>query len=169
MEKISGILASSNRVTAVDLNEGHAVRPGAPSFGQRMGVSSLEKTVNKSSIDPMSLDNPNLTFRQKSDLKHAQLVKNLTDGFFMRKQNRVAQVSNDIYTNDMKLQNTTPGLELITEARAEVDTLREQAGIAPVAIPMESREAQESEVISAEESEATPEYIRPGRYVDVTA
>ena len=41
MLKISGILSSSPRVSAVDLSSAAPVRPGAPGFGAPKGISSL--------------------------------------------------------------------------------------------------------------------------------
>lgn len=41
MEKISGILKPSRRVTSVDMKESAPIRPGTPAFGRPEGNSSL--------------------------------------------------------------------------------------------------------------------------------
>jgi hypothetical protein len=41
MEKLSGILASSPRVKAVDTERSQPARPGAPAFGRKEGRNSL--------------------------------------------------------------------------------------------------------------------------------
>ena len=40
MEKLSGILPTNNRISNVDLANGPAIRPGAPSFGRPMGINA---------------------------------------------------------------------------------------------------------------------------------
>lgn len=49
MEKISGIVPSSARVTSVDLQSTGAARPGMPSFGRPQGISSL--TERRTALD----------------------------------------------------------------------------------------------------------------------
>ena len=49
MDKISGILPSSRRIQSVDMTHAPALRPGAPSFGQPMGMTALEDRVSLSS------------------------------------------------------------------------------------------------------------------------
>ncbi len=46
MEKISGILKPSHRVTSVDMKEAAPIRPGTPSFGRPEGTSSLRDRNN---------------------------------------------------------------------------------------------------------------------------
>ena len=176
MEKISGILASSSRVNTVDLTDAHAVRPGAPSYGRKMGESSLAKNINRSSISSQRLNDPNLTFREKQNIKHVDLIKNLTDGFFMKKQERVAQINdefrNDIYTNELKSSNSASALDLINEAKSEVDNILLAESMAPVSGVHEvqpAMQATQAVQSSGGEADNTPEYIRPGKYIDVEA
>jgi len=41
MEKISGILPATSRITSVDLKSGPAARSGGPSFGRPQGLSTV--------------------------------------------------------------------------------------------------------------------------------
>lgn len=41
MEKISGILPATSRVSTVDLESSGSVRPGAPNYGRPVGTSTL--------------------------------------------------------------------------------------------------------------------------------
>lgn len=50
MDKISGILPSSHRIQSVDMKNAPALRPGAPSFGQPMGMTAVEDRVSLSSV-----------------------------------------------------------------------------------------------------------------------
>ena len=43
MEKISGILPASSRVTSVDLKSSGAVRSGTPNYGRPVGLSTAAK------------------------------------------------------------------------------------------------------------------------------
>lgn len=89
MEKISGILPGSSRVTAVDLKEAGPVRPGTPSFGRPQGVSSL-KEVSRDSIFPTSQKAINshneLNDWRSKDAKLAAVAAELSDRFFIRNQ-----------------------------------------------------------------------------------
>jgi len=50
MEKMSSILAASPRIKAVDLEEDHPVRPGAPSFGRKEGSTASQR--DKVTVSP---------------------------------------------------------------------------------------------------------------------
>lgn len=84
MDKISSILPSSARVTSVDMQDAHPVRPGTPSFGRPVGVSHLRRNLSMSSID-QQLMNTNLTERQRDGLNKAKIVQDISAGFFMKK------------------------------------------------------------------------------------
>ena len=54
MEKVSSILAASPRIKAVDLEEDHPVRPGAPTFGRKEGITAAQR--DKITISPQAKD-----------------------------------------------------------------------------------------------------------------
>jgi hypothetical protein len=59
MEKLSGIIPTSKRVTASDPRPpGTAARPGAPSFGRPIGTSALaeQKLAEQKRLDQAPLD-----------------------------------------------------------------------------------------------------------------
>ena len=85
MQKISGILPGSSRVTSVDLKSSRPVRPGVPGFGAPEGDSSLRDQVTRSSIsmvDPNSIEVPR--WRSKEDA-NSEIVQTITDQFFRKK------------------------------------------------------------------------------------
>ena len=82
MQKISGILPSSSRLTTVDLKESGATRPGAPSFGRPQGESSL---LNNSIIRSAhrALQQHNEQFDRKTkDQKNTEEIQKMADNFF---------------------------------------------------------------------------------------
>jgi hypothetical protein len=93
MQKISGILSASPRVTSVDMKEAPPVRPGMPGFGRPEGASSLRERV--SAVDSLrksrELQDELLGVRSKES-QQAELVQNLSDRFFAR-QTREADTS----------------------------------------------------------------------------
>lgn len=84
MEKISGILRGSPRVTSVDLKSARPVRPGTPSFGSPEGESSLRSQINRSTTtqqNPGAIEVPR--WRAKED-SHVAIVNQIASGFFQR-------------------------------------------------------------------------------------
>ncbi|MCC7405836.1 MAG: hypothetical protein IT288_15660 [Bdellovibrionales bacterium] len=86
MQKISGILPSTPRIAAVDMRDGHAARPGGPSFGRPEGSSGTDRRDLNRTTAQMAADKHNqlMESRTKAQLE-SEIVKRLSDGFFMRK------------------------------------------------------------------------------------
>ncbi len=98
MQKISGILPGSSRVTSVDLKSSRPVRPGVPSFGAPHGESNLRDQVTRSQLtmqDPNSIDVPR--WRSKEDA-NAEIARSITDQFFRRRVEQPAPEINDSVT-----------------------------------------------------------------------
>jgi hypothetical protein len=83
MEKISRIVAGSQRVASVDLKNAAAVRPGTPSFGRPIGISHGDepdaRTTAQKAIE---------IFNQREDKKatearDTQMVRTMASNFFM--------------------------------------------------------------------------------------
>ncbi len=89
MDKISGILPGSSRVTSVDLNAASPVRPGTPGFGSPTGRSTANQMQRSSAtmVNPNSIDVPR--WKSKEDL-HAEIAKRVTDGFFRKNMTEAA-------------------------------------------------------------------------------
>lgn len=87
MQKISGILPNTPRIAAVDMRDGHAARPGGPTFGRPEGTSGGSKhrpTERTTAQLASQKHNELLDVRTKSQ-KDADIVRRISDGFFMRK------------------------------------------------------------------------------------
>jgi hypothetical protein len=95
VEKISGIIPGSLRVTSVDAKDSTSVRPGTPSFGRRDGVSVLkEKEAAKAKAqekDRMKAESaatkavsaqPDANDWKAKDSARAELAAQVTDKFF---------------------------------------------------------------------------------------
>ena len=87
MEKISGILASSPRVTSADLKESGPIRPGAPGFGRAEGSSALRDRKNEVDVQRTSqaIQQTMQDWRGKETL-HSNLAKEMSDRFFMQER-----------------------------------------------------------------------------------
>lgn len=90
MEKISGIIPGSARVTAVDMRDTSPVRPGTPAFGRpeiNKGVDDLKQELGMNSTSQKAIAAHNeLTDWRSKDAKHAAVVGELTDKFFVKPQ-----------------------------------------------------------------------------------
>lgn len=75
MEKISGILPATSRVSTVDLQSSGPVRPGAPTYGRPVGSASLSE--NKAAINHIKKDS-------LEDMK-SKAIEELNKDFFMLK------------------------------------------------------------------------------------
>lgn len=85
MEKISGILPASSRISTVDLQSSGSVRPGAPSYGRPVGSTSLSAVnhINKDTVEEAkskaidSLNNDFFMLKPSIHKKIDEQVKNL--------------------------------------------------------------------------------------------
>ena len=83
MDKISGIIPGSARVTSVDLNAANPVRPGVPGFGSPQGRSTVNQMQRSSATmtNPNGIDVPR--WKSKEDL-HADIARRMAEGFFRK-------------------------------------------------------------------------------------
>lgn len=90
MEKISGIIPNSARVSSVDMKEAAPVRPGAPGFGRPEGVSSLRETAITQDTAGRGVGElrQQLDWRTK-DAQQAGMVQNIADRFFAKNKQSV--------------------------------------------------------------------------------
>lgn len=142
MNKISSILPSSSRVTAVDMQDAHPIRPGTPSFGRPVGVSHGRDHISRSSIDAQ-LMNESLSMRQRGDLEKAKLVQDISAGFFMK---RPAIEPSPAATFEVSSPDFIKSAEQYDEVFENYEAF---PGLEDTAPAME------------------PEYLAPGSYIDV--
>ena len=100
MDKISGIIPSSARLSSVDMKDSSPVRPGVPSFGRPEGTSSLKPTdvlavPAESTARKGIAAQEQLSDWRTKDAKQAALAAEVTDKFFM-KNNRAAEPVQDL-------------------------------------------------------------------------
>lgn len=108
MEKISSIVPSSKRVVSTDLQGSSvAVRPGAPSFGQKVGTSTMGAPQKMSTAEKAVLEHKRLLDKRAQD--QAKSVEEIAGRFFLQ-QMKTAQLA-------------LPEVEIPYESEAEmVDT-----------------------------------------------
>lgn len=83
MEKISSILPATARITSVDLKESSPLRRGQPGFGQRIAEQRISSAPKLTVIEaPKAYEK--LSVRKMKDRENAELVKNMSNEFFMK-------------------------------------------------------------------------------------
>lgn len=94
MEKISGILPSSSRVSSVDMRDAAPIRPGTPSFGRPEGVSSLrDAKIGETAARAAKINQDRLDWKSK-DLNQAAMAREISESFFInRKANAVKEMN----------------------------------------------------------------------------
>ena len=182
MQKISGILPSTPRIASVDMKEGQAARPGGPSFGRPLGSSNgpgREALATTAQIAGQRHEE--LMDRRSKDMRDAELVKHMSDDFFMK-----------------RVQDEIPEIRTIPEMRNQSEQLENQnrprvmgavvRGNAPLSTPLESSLSSDSSAPATEHEheydsepisqvfqdpvsgEMVDAYLLPkGSYLDVSA
>lgn len=86
MEKISNIVRGNSRVASVDLKNAAPVRPGAPSMGRPIGVSTTAGPIPMSTAEKATA--VHLEMEARKAAAHDQIVTNMADDFFMSRIRR---------------------------------------------------------------------------------
>lgn len=114
MDKLSSILPSSPRVQAVDLNEAPPVRPGAPTFGRRVGANTIKDriTVSQEAKDIAFQDT--LAMRNPKETKGVKIVDQLAKKFFDSQTKPVDGIKTQVGSEaalerEMDVQDSLPG------------------------------------------------------------
>jgi hypothetical protein len=88
MEKISGIIPKSARVSSVDMKDAAPVRPGTPAFGRPEGVSSLrDAAVGQTAARASKIHAERMDWKSK-DLSQAAMARELSENFFKSRVSR---------------------------------------------------------------------------------
>lgn len=103
MEKISGILPSSARITSVDLKSSGAVRSGTPNYGRPVGLNSVTERENLAATRAQSA-HVNLMKNRSLD-PQSKIVHDMAENFFNKK-------------NDIKVDS---GISAYMNANADSD------------------------------------------------
>ncbi len=83
MEKISGIVGGSRRVSSADVTQGPAVRPGAPSFGRPMGASTQGSKDALTTAQKAIVEQQKMAENRRLSTQLPETVQQLADRFFM--------------------------------------------------------------------------------------
>lgn len=111
MEKISGILPSSSRVSSVDMKDAAPIRPGTPSFGRPEGVSSLrDAKIGETAARAAKINQDRLDWKSK-DLNQAALAREISESFFInRKANAVNEMNVDAGMTELRGDTANQGI-----------------------------------------------------------
>lgn len=140
MEKISSIIPQSARVQSVNLKESQTMRPGMPTFGAPSGKAAINGGDQPTTAEKAVAAHQTLMARRSGDAHKPELIKQMTDQFFMRNQSGPADMVEDV---DVNFKMDRPRLDVIA--------------------PSEEFQIDGSEVVD----EGQDEYVPPGSYIDV--
>jgi hypothetical protein len=164
MDKISGIVPSSRRVSSVNLKDSPPVRPGMPSFGRPQGISTLADE-NKPTTAERAIAKQKELFDKRAD-RSAQAVQDMADKFFMQKKQEAGPVDDfDLNvgwqtpkkSKDAMSSLDLPAVDMTKEMQTETSAAPLKASEEPLYAKAES--------VPEDEREFTP----PGSYLDVVA
>ena len=161
MEKISSILPSSPRIKAVDLSESGSVRPGAPSFGAPVGKAAINGGNAPTTAEKAVAAHNALMSRRSGDAHHPQLIRDMTDKFFMRNASEPGGVVNDVDLNFTMDIGSTAAPPEINPLDVPETTLAVQSAEPDMA-------TSDPEWLIAESSVDDSDCVPPGSYLDVT-
>lgn len=154
MQKISGILSGSARVTTVDMKDAAPVRPGTPAFGRPQGVSSL---ANRNAPIDVLTKGPELLEKQmelrSQEAQKARIVEDMSKNFFVKN----ASVAEDPSGLDAQEANDA----------AAVDALMAGVFASPKSKPAGANYDQVAEV--TKERPAPDAFYPKGSFVDTVA
>lgn len=89
MEKLSSVIPASPRVKSVDLKNAKPVRPGAPTYGSPVGMTSRERDRIVLSSEAKDLAfQETMGARNPREMRQAQMVDEVTRRFFETRLNQ---------------------------------------------------------------------------------
>lgn len=161
MDKISGILKGSPRVTAVDLKDSAPIRPGTPSFGRPEGVSSLkDKQLMQSSAERSQKEHRELSGWRGREEKHASIAAAMSDRFFAKNRTSTEPSDNVLVVSEEEIA----ALPALQQSRSS-----KPAGFKANAIGDPLGTAQTDVVEAFEETEEDMSLYPKGSFIDYSA
>ena len=100
VDKISGIIPSSARVTNVDMKDSAPVRTSVPLFGRTEAPTRMGDSVSR--LRPEDLVGGQVGWRAK-DAKQAQIVNDVANSFFMKSKPQ-ERTSSDVGSEEPLVQ-----------------------------------------------------------------
>jgi len=151
MEKISSIVPRSKRVAGTDLASAPAVRPGAPSYGRPIGVSTAGHKDQMTTAQKAVAEQQRMQDARKTSALTPDLVEDMTNRFFLQRMTSAPAEGPSI-----GLQPALPQVEgpIVAAPHAEDVTLED-----PASTPEQIDEI----------TNPTEEYVPVGSYIDVNA
>lgn len=125
MEKISGILPSSTRITSVDLKSSGSVRAGTPNYGRPVGVTAAAKREMAAADARAQVLHEKQMAKRSGDEK-ADMVQRMADNFFNTRNKATDTISASEFMDmdpDADLNPLTESVSLTASSEAEVDAL----------------------------------------------
>lgn len=121
MEKISSILPSNPRIKSVDLKNSNPVRPGVPTFGQRVGVNTNKDrlTIGDSDLEAVRQQETLAGYNPK-EARHAQIASDVTRNFFENRLKEKPVTKTESMVRDTPVSAAT---ELSKEGQEVMDSL----------------------------------------------
>jgi hypothetical protein len=158
MDKISGIVPASSRVQGVNLKDSQPLRPGVPTFGRPVGVSSLAEGRQLTTAEKAVAAHNELMTRRSGDAHKPAIITDMANKFFLKNQSQAGEPVRDIDIN----YNLDIGPTSYTEPGPELSVPEPQGGL-ELSTNFEERASM------AEADAEVYDYTPPGSYLDVQA
>lgn len=162
MDKISGIVPASSRITSVNLRDSQTMRPGAPSFGAPVGKAAINGGNLPTTAEKAVAAHNALMSRRSGDAHKPEIIRDMANRFFMQNKTEAGGVVDDVDVNfqmdigPTSVPATDVGVIDVPQSTLEVQSY-EAAG-----------DSSEPEWMIAESSVDESEYTPPGSYLDVS-
>jgi hypothetical protein len=131
VDKISGIIPQSHRVSSVDMKDAAPIRPGMPSFGRPQGVSSLNKGPNVAALGDTAskamVEHEELSGWKAADKAKADAVQSVSNSFFM-KNTKEAEPVNDIEPVRLIPVDQMPARSKPAGFKSEIGSMKSEMG-----------------------------------------
>lgn len=161
MEKISGIVPASRRVQGVNLKDSQPVRPGVPTFGRPVGVSTLAQGGPTTAEKAVAAHNE-LMARRSGDAHKPAIITDMADQFFMK--NEVAASASPVEDFDLNYNLDIGPTEVASHSFDDLIVPEVGQGLV-----LGANQSTEARVAMAEADAQNYDYTPPGTYLDIKA
>ena len=96
LDKLSSILATSPRVSSVDMEEAPPARPGAPAMGRKEGRNSVNDRVTLSAKAKDMAAQDTMIGRRPKEEARAKIVSDMTSNFFNTRLQKKEKAASEV-------------------------------------------------------------------------
>jgi len=161
VEKISGIVPTSHRVSSVNLKDSQTMRPGVPTFGANVGKAAINGGSQPTTAEKAVAAHNELMARRSGDAHKPALIRDMMDRFFMKNMSESQAPIDDVDINFNMDKISSVGPSIVSDMQDPSTQLSANP------VDASSSDVTETEWIIADDSGEYDDYTPPGSYIDV--